>query len=210
MPENVHIAVDAMGGDYGAPVVVEGAAISLKRHPDTKFVMVGSQAVLESLLATRPALRAVTRIVHTDVAVRMDDKPSQALRHSRWKSSMWMAIDAMKKADADVAVSAGNTGALMAMATLHLKTIAGIERPALAVRWPTLRGESIVLDVGATIGADAKRLVDHAIMGSAMARALFNVERPTIGLLNIGMENEGARRDPPSLSDPLRGRAPQP
>jgi phosphate acyltransferase len=188
MPENVHIALDAMGGDHGAAVVLQGAAISLERHPGTKFVMVGSQPVLESLLATRPALRAVTRIVHTDVAVRMDDKPSLALRHGRWKSSMWMAIDAMKKADADVAVSAGNTGALMAMAKFHLKTIAGIDRPALAVRWPTLRGESIVLDVGATIGADAKRLVDLAIMGSAMARALFNVERPTVGILNIGME----------------------
>jgi glycerol-3-phosphate acyltransferase PlsX len=94
----------------------------------------------------------------------------------------------VKKADADVAISAGNTGALMAMAKFHLKTIAGIDRPALAVLWPTMRGESIVLDVGATIGADAKRLVDLAVMGSAMARVLFDMERPTVGLLNIGVE----------------------
>jgi phosphate acyltransferase len=188
MPQKVRIALDAMGGDYGAPVVVAGAAISLDRHPDTEFVMVGDRAALDALLADRPALRAVSHIVHTDVAVKMEDKPSQALRHGRWKSSMWMAIDAVKKGDADVTVSAGNTGALMAMAKFHLKTMAGIDRPAIAALWPTLRGESIVLDVGATIGADAKHLVDLAVMGGAMARVLFDLERPTIGLLNIGVE----------------------
>jgi phosphate acyltransferase len=188
MPQNVRIALDAMGGDHGAPVVVAGAAIALERHPDTEFVMVGSRPVLEPLLAERPELRAVTRIVHTDVAVRMDDKPSQALRHGRWKSSMWIAIDAVKKADAEVAISAGNTGALMAMAKFHLRGMAGIGRPAIAALWPTLRGESIVLDVGATIGADARHLVDLAVMGSAMARVLFDLERPTVGLLNIGVE----------------------
>jgi glycerol-3-phosphate acyltransferase PlsX len=188
MPQKVRIALDAMGGDYGAPVVVAGAAISLDRHPDTEFVMVGDGPALAALLAQRPALQAVSRIVHTDVAVKMDDKPSQALRHGRWKSSMWMAIDAVKKGEADVTVSAGNTGALMAMAKFHLKTMAGIGRPAIAALWPTLRGESIVLDVGATIGADAKHLVDLAVMGGAMARVLFDLERPTIGLLNIGVE----------------------
>ena len=188
MPQKVRIALDAMGGDYGAPVVVAGAAISLERHPDTEFVMVGDRAAIDSLIAGRPALRAASRIVHTDIAVKMNEKPSQALRHGRWKSSMWMAIDAVKKGDADVAVSAGNTGALMAMAKFHLKTMAGIERPAIAALWPTVRGESIVLDVGATIGADAKHLVDLAVMGGAMARVLFDLERPTIGLLNIGVE----------------------
>jgi glycerol-3-phosphate acyltransferase PlsX len=188
MPQKVRIALDAMGGDHGAPVVVAGADISLERHPDTEFVIVGNQAVLEPLLVDRPALRAASRIIHTDVAVRMDDKPSQALRHGRWKSSMWVAIDAVKKGDADVAISAGNTGALMAMAKFHLKTIPGIDRPAIAALWPTLRGESIVLDLGATIGADAKQLVDLAVMGGAMARVLFDLDRPTIGLLNIGVE----------------------
>jgi phosphate acyltransferase len=188
MPQKVRIALDAMGGDYGAPVVVAGAAISLERHPDTEFVMVGDRAAIEALIVGRPALRAASRIVHTDIAVKMNEKPSQALRHGRWKSSMWMAIDAVKKGDADVAVSAGNTGALMAMAKFHLKTMAGIERPAIAALWPTVRGESIVLDVGATIGADAKHLVDLAVMGGAMARVLLDLERPTIGLLNIGVE----------------------
>src|SRR5215468_8410366 len=170
MPQKVRIALDAMGGDHGAPVAIAGAAISLERHPDTEFILVGDRAVISPLLAQRTALAAASRIVHTEISVKMNEKPSQALRHGRWKSSMWMAIDAVKKGEADAVVSAGNTGALMAMAKFHLKTMAGIERPALAVLWPTLRGESIVLDVGATIGADAKHLVDLAVMGGAMAR----------------------------------------
>ena len=118
----------------------------------------------------------------------MEDKPSQALRYGRWKSSMWLAIDAVKKGDADMVVSGGNTGALMAMSKFNLKTLPGIERPAIAALWPTLRGESIVLDVGATIGADAGHLVDLAVMGAATARILFELDRPTVGLLNIGVE----------------------
>ena len=101
---------------------------------------------------------------------------------------MWLAIDAVKKGDADMAVSAGNTGALMAMSKFNLKTLPGIERPAIAALWPTLRGESIVLDVGASIGADAEHLVDLAVMGAATARILFGLDRPTVGLLNIGVE----------------------
>ena len=188
MPDKVRIALDAMGGDHGASVVVPGAELSLQRHPNIEFLLFGDAAVIEPLLATRPSLRANARLVHTDVAVKMDAKPSQALRQGRWKSSMWLAIDAVKKGDADVAVSAGNTGALMAMAKFHLRMLPGIERPAIAARWPTLRGDSIVLDLGASIGADAHHLVDLAVMGSAMARILFNLERPTVGLLNIGVE----------------------
>ncbi|HML14543.1 MAG TPA: phosphate acyltransferase PlsX [Xanthobacteraceae bacterium] len=186
MPDKVRIAFDAMGGDEGAAVVVPGAGLSLQRHPDVEFLLFGDEAKIAPLL-TEP-LKAVSRLVHTDVAVKMDDKPSQALRHGRWKSSMWLAIDALKRGDADVAVSAGNTGALMAMAKFALKTMPGISRPAIAALWPTLAGESIILDVGASIGADAEHLVDLAVMGSAMARVLFNLDRPTVGLLNIGVE----------------------
>ncbi len=188
MTDNVRIALDAMGGDHGPAVVVPGADISRARHPRAEFVFFGDQASIAPLLDTCPKLKAVSRIVHTDVAVRMDDKPSQALRHGRWKSSMWLAIDAVKKGEADVAISAGNTGALMAMAKFNLRTMPGIERPAIAALWPTLRGESVVLDLGASIGADAEHLVDLAVMGSAMARVLFDLERPTVGLLNIGVE----------------------
>ena len=141
MPHKVRIALDAMGGDHGAAVVVPGAELSLSRHPDIEFLLFGDRAVVEPLLDARPRLKAASQLVHTDVAVKMDDKPSQALRKGRWKSSMWLAIDAVKKGEADVAVSAGNTGALMAMAKFNLRTMAGIERPAIAALWPTLKGE---------------------------------------------------------------------
>jgi glycerol-3-phosphate acyltransferase PlsX len=188
MSHNVRIALDAMGGDHGASVVIPGAELSLARHPDMEFVLVGDSAVIEPLLKARPRLAAASHVVHTEVAVRMDDKPSQALRYGRWKSSMWLAIDAVRKGEADAAVSAGNTGALMAMARFNLKMMAGIERPAIAALWPTIKGESVVLDVGASIGADAQHLLDLATMGSAMARVLFGLERPSVGLLNIGVE----------------------
>jgi glycerol-3-phosphate acyltransferase PlsX len=188
MPANVRIALDAMGGDHGPSVVVPGAALSLQRHPDTEFVMYGDEAAVTPLLEREPKLKERTTLVHTSVAIRMDDKPSQALRYGRWKSSMWLAIDAVKKHDADAAVSAGNTGALMAMSRFHLKMLDGVERPAIAALWPTTRGESIVLDLGASIGADATHLCNLASMGSAMARVLFDLERPTVGLLNIGVE----------------------
>jgi len=188
MPQNVRIALDAMGGDHGPSVVVPGAALALAQHPDSSFILVGDQGSIEPLLVAHPQLKAACRLVHTDVAIRMDDKPSQALRNGRWKSSMWLAIDAVKKGEADVAVSAGNTGALMAMARFNLKMLPGIERPAIAALWPTMKGTCIVLDLGASIGADAEQLVDMAVMGSAMARVLHQIDRPSVGLLNIGVE----------------------
>src|SRR5438067_3504106 len=188
MPQKVRIALDAMGGDVGASVVIPGAAISLTRHPDSEFLLFGDRALIDSELAKHPALKAASRVIHTDVAVSSHDKPSQALRRGRKTSSMWLAIDSVKKGEADVAVSAGNTGALMAMARFCLRTLPGIDRPAIAAVWPTVRGDSIVLDLGATIGGDARHLVALAIMGAAMARVLLNIERPTVGLLNIGTE----------------------
>jgi glycerol-3-phosphate acyltransferase PlsX len=169
-------------------VIVPGAQRSLERHPEIKFLLVGDRALIDPLLDARPALKAASTVIHTDVAIAMNAKPSQALRQGRWKSSMSLAIDAVKRGEADLAVSAGNTGALMALSKFQLKTMAGIDRPAIAARWPTLRGASIVLDLGASIGADALHLVDLAVMGSAMARVLFGRERPTVGLLNIGVE----------------------
>jgi glycerol-3-phosphate acyltransferase PlsX len=177
-----------MGGDHGPTVILPGAERALVRHPDMRFVLVGDEAQIRPLLAQHPKLGAASSVVHTDVAIRMDDKPSVALRYGRRTSSMWLALEAVKKGEADCAVSAGNTGALMAMARFCLKMQAHVERPAIAAIWPTLRGESIVLDVGASIGADANSLLDMAIMGAAMARVVFDLERPTVGLLNIGVE----------------------
>ncbi|MFT3937283.1 phosphate acyltransferase PlsX [Rhodopseudomonas sp.] len=188
MPQKVRIALDAMGGDFGPSVVIPGAAISLGRHPDVEFLLYGDAKLIEKELAAHPTLRKASRVIHTDVAVAMHDKPSVALRRGRYKSSMWQAIDAVKKTEADVTVSAGNTGALMAMARFCLRTLPGIDRPAIAATWPTMRGDSVVLDLGASIGGDAQHLKALAIMGAAMASVLFDLERPTVGLLNIGVE----------------------
>ena len=184
----IRISLDVMGGDFGPEVVIPGAAKALERHPDIEFVLFGQQERCLPLIAQYPKLKEKSVFHHCEVAVGMDEKPSQALRRGRYISSMWRSIEAVKTGQADVVVSAGNTGALMAMAKFCLRTMATIERPAIAAIWPTLSGESIVLDVGATIGADSQQLLDFALMGGAMARALFEVERPLVGLLNVGVE----------------------
>lgn len=188
MAAPLRIALDAMGGDHGPATVIPGAALSLVRHPDTEFLLVGDKAVIGEELRRHRALAERSQVVHADTAVAMDEKPSQAVRKGRWKSSMWLALQAVRDGRADAMVSAGNTGALMAMAKFCLKTVPGIERPAIAALWPTVHSECIVLDVGANVGADARQLVDFAIMGAAMAHIVFGVERPTVGLLNIGVE----------------------
>ncbi|MGB3417168.1 MAG: phosphate acyltransferase PlsX [Mesorhizobium sp.] len=184
----IRISIDAMGGDHGPDVVVPALATVATRRPDIRFIVYGREEIVGPILARYPKLAGVSELIHCEVAVRMDDKPSQALRNGRWKSSMWKAIEAVKSGTADACISAGNTGALMAMSKFCLRTMATIDRPAIAAIWPTLRGESVVLDVGATIGADAHQLVDFAILGTGMARSVFGVERPTVGLLNVGVE----------------------
>jgi glycerol-3-phosphate acyltransferase PlsX len=188
MAATVTTSLDVMGGDEGPGMVIPGAEIALIRRPDLRFRLFGDQKAVLPLLDRHPRVREASVFEHTDIAVKMDEKPSQALRHGRWRSSMWRCIESVKRHEADFAVSAGNTGALMAMSKFCLKTIPGIDRPAIAALWPNLRGESVVLDVGASIGADARDLYDFALMGGAMARAVFDVERPTVGLLNIGVE----------------------
>nr|WP_306266058.1 phosphate acyltransferase PlsX [Pararhizobium sp. IMCC3301] len=188
MTQGIIISLDVMGGDDGVDVVLGGAEIALKRQPDTRFLLFGREDVITAGLTAHPALAAASQVRHCDVTVEMDVKPSLALRQGRYHSSMWRAIQAVKDGEASVCVSAGNTGALMAMARFCLRSMPAIERPAIAAIWPTLRGDSIVLDVGATIGADAEQLVIFSVMGGAMARALFAIQRPTVGLLNVGVE----------------------
>ncbi len=198
------ISLDAMGGDFGAPIAIEGASIALKRRPQLSFVMYGDETVVSQNLEKFPKLAARSRVVHCDVHVAMDDKPSKALRAGRWKSGMWRAIEAVKNDEAAVCISAGNTGALMAMARFCLRTMPGIDRPAMAALWPTTKGESIVLDVGANVGATADQLIDFALMGSAMARALYGLKRPTVGLLNIGVEEVKGQEDVRAAGQLLR------
>ena len=188
MAATITVALDAMGGDAGPDIVVPGAELAAIRHPQYRFLLFGDRSRIEPLLAQQPHLKGKSDVRHADIQVAMTDKPSQALRRGRGKSSMWQAIEAVRHGEAQVAVSAGNTGALMAMARFILKAMPGIARPALAGVWPTLRGESIVLDIGATIGADAQQLIEFALMGEAMARCLWGLDRPTVGLLNVGVE----------------------
>ena len=188
MTQGYVISIDAMGGDYGPEVVVPGVDIALSRHGNMRVILFGDEARIRAVAKDYPRILRQGEIRHTEVSVRMDDKPSQALRKGRRVSSMWKALEAVRDGEAAVMISAGNTGALMAMSVFVLKTMPGIKRPAIAAMWPTLRGQSIVLDVGATIGADAEQLVDFAIMGEAMARSLFHKPKPTVGLLNVGAE----------------------
>lgn len=187
MAQTRTLALDAMGGDTGPEVVVPGAAISLQRHPELEFLLFGDQTRINAALEDYAELKARTTVVHTDHIVAMDAKPSQALRRGKG-TSMWLALDAVKQGQARAAVSAGNTGALMAMAKFVFRPMAGIERPAIAALWPTTNAECIVLDVGANIGATARQLADFALLGAAMGRALFHIEKPTVGLLNVGVE----------------------
>ncbi len=181
------IALDAMGGDHGPSVTVPGAGIAALRHKGVSFLLVGDEAKIAPELAKVPALANRATIKHTDLVVAMDAKPSQALRRGR-NTSMGLALEAVREKQADFAVSAGNTGALMALSMLMLRPMEGIDRPALVAQWPTIGRPSIVLDVGANVGATARELCDFALMGAAMARALHGMDRPTVGLLNVGVE----------------------
>ena len=185
-PREVVISIDAMGGDNAPQAIVDGVAIAHVRHPKVKFLLHGDHARLQPIMLGKPAVKHVAQVVHCDDVVGMDDKPSQALR--RRNTSMWRAIDAVRSKDAQVVVSAGNTGALMAMSIVQLRTIPGLSRPAMAAIWPTIRGQTIVLDVGANVDCDASQLVDFAILGEAYARVVLGLDRPNVGLLNIGAE----------------------
>lgn len=188
MTEVIRISVDAMGGDKGPRVAIHGAYLAWRERKNTQFIFHGRREDLEPLLDEFSQLKAVSTIRHCDNVIAMDDKPSNALRKGKGNSSMWAAMQSVKDNEADVAISGGNTGALMAMATFCLRPMEGISRPAIAAIWPTVRADIIVLDVGATIGGDARQLVDFSILGAALARALFDQENPTVGLLNVGTE----------------------
>lgn len=187
MSEALVISIDAMGGDHGPSVIVPGVAQAASESADLRFLMFGDQAALASELAKHPILRERAEVRHTERVVGMDEKPAQALRRGKG-TSMWAAIEAVRETAAVAAVSAGNTGALMAMSLLILRMSVPVERPCLVVTWPGVKGVSTVLDVGANIDCDAERLVEFAIMGEAFHRAAHGVARPTVGLLNIGSE----------------------
>ncbi|MFC4294737.1 phosphate acyltransferase PlsX [Novosphingobium tardum] len=192
------IAVDAMGGDEGVQVMIDGAALARRRHDRFNFLLVGDQPRIEAALVAHPNLRAASEILHAEDVVSGEEKPTQALRRAK-TTSMGLAIEAVKRGDAGAAVSAGNTGALMAMAKMALRTMPGIDRPALAALLPTLGDNDLVmLDLGANTDCDARNLVQFAIMGAAYSRIVTGLESPRVRLLNIGteeMKGTGALRE---------------
>ena len=171
MARALTVSIDAMGGDAGPSVVVSALLKAIQRHTDVSFLLHGDEARLAPLLARQPRLQGRVTIVHAAERVRMEDKPSHVLRRGK-DTSMWHAIDSVKRGEASVAVSAGNTGALMALSMFNLGIIEGISRPAIATIWPTLKGQTVVLDVGANVVATDEQLVDFAVMGEAFGSKL--------------------------------------
>ncbi|HYE52639.1 MAG TPA: phosphate acyltransferase PlsX [Azospirillaceae bacterium] len=189
MSARLRIALDAMGGDHAPEMVVAGADIARERCPNVDYLFVGDEQRIQPLLDRFPALKAISTVRHTPDFVAMDAKPSVALRAGR-QSSMRLAIDAVAAGEAACVVSAGNTGALMAMAKFVLKTLPGIDRPAIASFFPTQRGESVMLDLGANLECDAENLVQFAVMGTIFSRTVLGLLEPTLGLLNVGAEEQ--------------------
>ena len=180
------LAVDAMGGDAAPGIVVHGIAIAAVRHPGARFLLVGDEARLAPLLAEHPTARAACTVRHTPDAIASDCKPTVALRLRQ--ASMRLAIDAVACGQAQGVVSAGNTGALLALSKIVLKTLPGIDRPAMAAIMPSARGDVVMLDLGANIACDTRNLVEFALLGDMFARIVLGLTAPSIGVLNVGSE----------------------
>ena len=185
--DKVVLALDGMGGDHAPEVVVNGADIARERYPGASFLLFGDPDRLKPLVDRRKGLAQVLEIVPAADAVSADDKPSFALRRRR-QSSMWLAVDAAAQGRADTVVSAGNTGALLAISMMAMRMLPGAHRPALASFIPTSRGETVMLDLGANLECDAENLAEFAVMGSVFAQVLLGLSAPTVGLLNVGSE----------------------
>ena len=193
---SVVISVDAMGGDRGPSVVVAGMAESAAKNPEIRFIVHGDEAQLRRLIGRRKTLADRCDIRHAEGVVTMEDKPSQIVRKGDG-TSMWSAIESVKTGEAGAAVSCGNTGALMALSMLRLRRLPGVNRPAIACLWPSKnpQGFNIMLDVGADIRADAPDLLQYAMMGASYARNGLDVQRPRVGLLNVGTEEHKGRAE---------------
>jgi len=190
------VSVDAMGGDFGPSAVIAGLALSASKNPDLRFIVHGPEPELSPLVAKRRELTGRCEVRHADAVVAMEDKPSHVMRHGK-NTSMWGAIDAVRNKEANVAVSCGNTGALMAVSMVRLRKIDGVNRPAIAALWPSRsqNGVNILLDCGADVRADAEDLLQYALMGASYARNGLDLQRPRVGLLNVGTEDHKGRAE---------------
>ncbi len=190
------LSVDAMGGDRGPAAVVAGIAYSATKNPEIHFILHGNEAVLKRLVRRKRSLVGRCEIRHAPRAVTMGEKPSHVMRNGEG-TSMWGAIESVRAGEATVAVSCGNTGALMALSMIRLRKIPGVNRPAIACLWPSRNpgGFNVMLDVGADIRADAEDLLQYALMGASYARNGLRLERPRVGLLNVGTEEHKGRAE---------------
>ena len=190
------LSIDAMGGDLGPEAVVAGLALAVKTIPEIRFIVHGDKPALDALIAKRRGLSDHCEVRHAAEVVAMTDKPSQVLRTGK-DTSMWSAVEAVKSGEATVCVSCGNTGALMAVSTIRLRKLPGVNRPAIAILWPSRNpsGFNVMLDVGADIRADADDLVQYALMGMSYARNALRLDRPRLGLLNVGTEENKGRTE---------------
>ena len=190
------LSIDAMGGDLGPPAVVAGIARSAANNPNLFFILHGSEDILKRLVSKRRKLKDCVKIVNSKDVINMGDKPSQVVRSGK-NSSMWSALEYVRNGEADVCISCGNTGALMALSMIRLRKLDGVNRPAIAVLWPSRSkvGFNIVLDVGADIKAEANDLLQYALMGASYARNGLNIDRPKVGLLNVGTEEHKGRAE---------------
>ena len=193
---SIILSIDAMGGDNGPSAVIGGVEIFAKTNPDISFIVHGDSNEITALLSEKPDLATRIEVRHAEKVISMDEKPARALRSGK-DSSMWNAVNSVKDGEAAVAVSCGNTGALMAISMLRLRKLPGVKRPAIAVLWPSRNpaGYNVMLDMGAEIKADPEDLLQYAIMGASYARNGLNVERPRVGLLNIGTEEHKGRAE---------------
>jgi phosphate acyltransferase len=190
MTNGLVLSIDGMGGDHAPDVVVEGVDIAARRNGGVRYLIHGDPARLNALLERHPHAKAVSRVTPAEKAIGMHEKASQALRQGKG-SSLWNAVASVEAGDAHAVVSAGNTGAFMAISMFRLRTMEGVHRPALAARWPAATGGYVVmLDVGANVQADGEQLVEFAIMGEAFQRAVSGKQRPTVALLNVGAEDQ--------------------
>jgi phosphate acyltransferase len=193
---DIVISIDAMGGDRGISDVVRGMGMSLEKNPRLRYILHGDGPTLEAAIRRKSPLAARTEVRHAQTAIGMDDKPSRALRNAK-DSSMWNALTSVRDGESPAVISCGNTGALMALSMLSLRKAAGVDRPAIAVLWPSRNpaGYNVVLDAGADIRADAKDLVKYALMGTSYARNALGLTRPRVGLLNVGTEEHKGRSE---------------
>ena len=194
MEKQTVISIDAMGGDFAPRSVLEGLALIAKKRKDLFFFLFGNEEILAPLAKEVGLPQKCYKIHHTTQVVKATDKPSHAIRTGR-ESSMWQAIMAVRNGYAKAVVSAGNTGALMAMSKICLGTIAGVDRPAIAAILPSANGPTICLDLGANAECDAQNLVEFAVMGDVLYKVLFKNDHPSIGLLNIGSEETKGREE---------------